>query len=168
MFKFYFFFNVVCIYLAIRSALGVEIADPNEQKMSSYFSASNHDGEATGKRATAMWFGPRLGKRTIPLELHDELVDQVDSNEMFYVGESPYRLASEIAQGSPYVVLLATRQPVKSQPIYYPVTAPRLGRRDTAVNENHSRPPFAPRLGRNLPISPRLGRSFSSADGFGY
>ncbi|XP_055549729.1 PBAN-type neuropeptides-like isoform X2 [Wyeomyia smithii] len=166
MFKFYFFFNVVCIYLAIRSALAVEIPDPN--KMSSYFSAGSHDDEAPGKRATAMWFGPRLGKRTIPQELQGDMMDEIDSNPLFYIGESPYRLASQIAQGSPYVVLLATKQPLRSQPIYYSPTAPRLGRRDTGVNENYSRPPFAPRLGRNLPMSPRLGRSSSAAEDLGY
>ncbi|XP_058813413.1 PBAN-type neuropeptides-like [Topomyia yanbarensis] len=169
MFKFYIFFNVVCIYLAIRSALGAEVPDPNEQKMSSYFAADNHDEDAVGKRGSAMWFGPRLGKRTIPLELHDELQDEMDSSPLFYSGESPHRLATEISQGTPYVVLLVTGRAMKSQPVYYSATTPRLGRRAAPVNENHSRPPFAPRLGRNLPISPRLGRSFSGAeDSFGY
>ncbi|XP_055616109.1 PBAN-type neuropeptides-like [Toxorhynchites rutilus septentrionalis] len=167
MWKLYFFFNVVCLYLAVRSALSAEVMDPNEQKMSNYLSSSggNRDDEETNKRGAAMWFGPRLGKRTISPELHDEMLDELDP--VFYTGEPPQRLAADIAQGSPYVVLLLTgRVPRSPQSTFYHTTTPRLGRRDASPNENHSRPPFAPRLGRTLPFSPRLGRSFT--DSYGY
>ncbi|XP_062536701.1 PBAN-type neuropeptides [Armigeres subalbatus] len=170
MFKLYLF-NVICIILAIRSAFSAEIPDTNEQKINNYL-ASGKDSEELNKRAAAMWFGPRLGKRTIPSELHDELMDEIDENPLYYSGESPQLLASEIARGTPYVVLVLTgrilRQP---QPVFYHATAPRLGRRDSSSsNENNSRPPFAPRLGRNLPFSPRLGRSFNgpAIDNFVY
>lgn len=110
--------------------------------------------------------------RTIPSDLHDDLLEEMDGNPLSYAGDSPQHMAAEIAQGTPYVVLLLTgrvlRQP---QPVFYHTTAPRLGRRDASANDNNSRPPFAPRLGRNLPFSPRLGRSFNAApavDSFGY
>ncbi|XP_055586461.1 PBAN-type neuropeptides-like [Uranotaenia lowii] len=166
--KLYLFFNIVCLYLAIRSALTAEIPDSNEQKMSSF---SGGDDDGIGKRAAAMWFGPRLGKRTIPLELHDEALEQIDSNPPYFAGDSSSLLASDIAQGSPYVVLLVTGRVLDrpSRPVFYHVTPDRLGRRDASANENHSRPPFAPRLGRNLPFSPRLGRSFGgSSERFGF
>lgn len=110
-------------------------------------------------------------RRTISSDLHDELLEEMDGNPSSYSGDSPQHLAAEIAQGTPYVVLLLTgrvlRQP---QPVFYHTTTPRLGRRDASANDNNSRPPFAPRLGRNLPFSPRLGRSFSApaVDSFGY
>ncbi|XP_058460296.1 PBAN-type neuropeptides-like [Malaya genurostris] len=166
MLKLYLVLNVVCIYLAIKSVLGSsEVPDANEQKMSTFLATNSGDDDEVGKRGSAMWFGPRLGKRTIPFELHDDLLDELDYNPPFYSGESPTRLATQISQGAPYVVFLVTGHPLKPQQVYYPVTVPRLNRRDTGVNENHSRPPFAPRLGRNLPISPRLGRSFSGGPG---
>ncbi|KXJ81110.1 hypothetical protein RP20_CCG021725 [Aedes albopictus] len=173
MFRLYFYFNVICIFLAIRSAICGEVPDATEQKINNFLT-SGKDSEELSKRAAAMWFGPRLGKRTIATELHDEMMDEIDDNPLFYSGESPQRISTEIAQGSPYVVLLLTgrvlRQP---QPVFFHTTAPRLGRRDASTsNENNSRPPFAPRLGRNLPFSPRLGRSFGAPgvplDAFAY
>ncbi|XP_052867804.1 PBAN-type neuropeptides-like [Anopheles cruzii] len=174
--RLYFFFNIICLYLAIKSALGVEL-DGTDQKFSE-FRPSAHDGsdspmdgdgvrrdddggEGVSKRAAAMWFGPRLGKRTLPGDLHDELVEEFDSEPLAYVGEQPQKLANELVAGAPYVVLLLTAKTRKPQPLFFHTVAPRLGRRDS-VGENHQRPPFAPRLGRNLPFSPRLGRSFTA------
>ncbi|XP_058116348.1 PBAN-type neuropeptides-like [Anopheles ziemanni] len=168
MFRFYFFFNLICLYLAIKSALSVEM-DANDQKFAHEVTdgAAETDGlrredgdDGINKRAAAMWFGPRLGKRTIPVDLHDELMEEFDSEPLGYAGESPEKLATELIEGTPYVVLLLTARPRKPQPIFYHTTSPRLGRRDS-VGENHQRPPFAPRLGRNLPFSPRLGRSYN-------
>ncbi|XP_053670014.1 PBAN-type neuropeptides-like [Anopheles nili] len=175
MFRLYFFFNLICLYLAIKSALSVEI-DSNDQKFGDMRTAGGRevtdgvtdpDGlrreditEGVNKRAAAMWFGPRLGKRTIPTDLHDDLVEEFDSEPLGYVGEPPQRLATELGQGAPYMVLLLTAKPRNPQPVFYHTTTPRLGRRDS-VGENHQRPPFAPRLGRNLPFSPRLGRSYN-------
>ncbi|XP_065080032.1 PBAN-type neuropeptides-like [Ochlerotatus camptorhynchus] len=170
MFKLYFFFNVVCIFLAIRSAISAEVPDSNEQKITNFLS-SVKDSEGLSKRAAAMWFGPRLGKRTISSDLNEELLEEMDGNPLSYSGDAPQHLAAELAQGTPYVVLLMTGRVLKQpQPVFYHTTTPRLGRRDASANDNNSRPPFAPRLGRNLPFSPRLGRSFSvpALDSFGY
>ncbi|KAL9693614.1 hypothetical protein quinque_012899 [Culex quinquefasciatus] len=174
MFKLYFVFNLVCIYLAIKSAFSAEVPDPNEQKISNYLSSAGGSDDDVGKRASAMWFGPRLGKRTVTPELHDDLLEELDGSPMFYQGEAPQRLAADIAQGSPYLVLLVTAaggRIAKPQPVFYHSATPRLGRRDASAQDVHSRPPFAPRLGRNLPFSPRLGRSFGGAqtvDSFGF
>uniref|UniRef100_A0A182NG82 Uncharacterized protein n=1 Tax=Anopheles dirus TaxID=7168 RepID=A0A182NG82_9DIPT len=177
MFRIYFFFNLICLYLAIKSALSVEI-DSNDQKFGDGPRTTGHevaqdggtelDGlrrddsgvDGVSKRAAAMWFGPRLGKRTIAADLHDDLVDEFDSEPLGYAGEPPQKLATELVQGAPYMVLLLTAKPRKPQPIFFHTTSPRLGRRDS-VGDSHQRPPFAPRLGRNLPFSPRLGRSFN-------
>uniref|UniRef100_A0A182QMN8 Uncharacterized protein n=1 Tax=Anopheles farauti TaxID=69004 RepID=A0A182QMN8_9DIPT len=179
MFRIYFFFNLICLYLAIKSALSVEI-DANDQRLSGDLRTGGREGAAqiggqseldglrrddnvdgVNKRAAAMWFGPRLGKRTIATDLHDDLVEEFDSEPLGYVGEPPQKLATELVQGAPYMVLLLTAKPRKPpQPIFFHTTSPRLGRRDS-VGENHQRPPFAPRLGRNLPFSPRLGRSYN-------
>uniref|UniRef100_A0A182W2L1 Uncharacterized protein n=1 Tax=Anopheles minimus TaxID=112268 RepID=A0A182W2L1_9DIPT len=175
MFRFSFLFNLICLYLAIKSALSVEI-DSNEQKFTDLRTSGREvsDGGATdpdtlrredtaeglNKRAAAMWFGPRLGKRTIGTDLHDDLVEEFDSEPLGYAGEPPQKLASELVQGAPYMVLLLTAKPRKTQPVFFHTTSPRLGRRDS-VGENHQRPPFAPRLGRNLPFSPRLGRAYN-------
>ncbi|XP_050082421.1 PBAN-type neuropeptides-like [Anopheles aquasalis] len=183
--RLYFFFNLICLYLAIKNALSVEL-EANDQKFSDFRNHEGHDGAAdssllaldgggqhreddagvegngVSKRAAAMWFGPRLGKRTLPADLHDELVEEFDSEPLAYVGETPQKLASDLVQGTPYVVMLLTaKAPRKPQPLFYHTAAPRLGRRDS-VGENHQRPPFAPRLGRNLPFSPRLGRSYNA------
>ncbi|XP_053659525.1 PBAN-type neuropeptides [Anopheles marshallii] len=175
MFRFSFFFNLICLYLAIKSALSVEM-DSNDQKFAD-LRTSGHEtaeggasdpdtlrredsAEGLNKRAAAMWFGPRLGKRTIATDLHDDLVEEFDSAPLGYAGEPPQKLATELVQGAPYMVLLLTAKPRKPQPIFYHTTSPRLGRRDS-VGENHQRPPFAPRLGRNLPFSPRLGRAYN-------
>uniref|UniRef100_A0A182SNW0 PBAN-type neuropeptides n=1 Tax=Anopheles maculatus TaxID=74869 RepID=A0A182SNW0_9DIPT len=116
--------------------------------------------DGLNKRAAAMWFGPRLGKRTIATDLHDDLVEEFDSEPLGYAGEPPQKLAAELVQGAPYLVLLLTAKPSKPQPVFFHAPSPRLGRRDS-VGENHQRPPFAPRLGRNLPFSPRLGRAYN-------
>uniref|UniRef100_A0A182XLX5 Uncharacterized protein n=1 Tax=Anopheles quadriannulatus TaxID=34691 RepID=A0A182XLX5_ANOQN len=174
--RFYFFFNLICLYLAIKNALSAEL-DTNDQKYadlrttgrgeSPYSTGPDSDtlrrddgAEGLNKRAAAMWFGPRLGKRTIAADLHDDLVEEFDAEPLGYAGEPPQKLATELVQGAPYMVLLVTAKPRKPQPIFYHTTSPRLGRRDS-VGENHQRPPFAPRLGRNLPFSPRLGRSYN-------
>ncbi|ETN67561.1 pyrokinin [Anopheles darlingi] len=183
--RLYFFFNLICLYLAIKSALSTEL-ESNDQKFTDFRNHEGHEaadssllgdgvdaggqrrdddagveGNGVSKRAAAMWFGPRLGKRTLPADLHDELVEEFDSEPLAYVGETPQKLASELVQGTPYVVLLLTAKARKPQPLFYHTAAPRLGRRDS-VGENHQRPPFAPRLGRNLPFSPRLGRSYNA------
>uniref|UniRef100_A0A182PEH8 Pyrokinin n=1 Tax=Anopheles epiroticus TaxID=199890 RepID=A0A182PEH8_9DIPT len=175
MFRFYFFFNLICLYLAIKSALSVEL-DSNDQKYVD-LRTSGH-GDATdgtgadmdtlrrddgigGLNKRAMWFGPRLGKRTIPMDQHDELVEEFDAEPLGYTVEPPQKLATELVQSAPYMVLLVTAKPRKQpQPSFFHTMSPRLGRRDS-VGENHQRPPFAPRLGRNLPFSPRLGRSYN-------
>ncbi|XP_035896888.1 PBAN-type neuropeptides-like isoform X2 [Anopheles stephensi] len=174
MFRFSFFFNLICLYLAIKSALSVEdqkFADLQPSGRAAAPDASATDAtdgafrreetaDALSKRAAAMWFGPRLGKRTIATDLHDDLVEEFDSEPLGYAGEPPQRLAAELVQGAPYLVLLLTAKPSKPQPAFFHTTSPRLGRRDS-VGENHQRPPFAPRLGRNLPFSPRLGRAYN-------
>lgn len=60
-----------------------------------------------------MWFGPRLGKRTIAADLHDDLVEEFDAEPLGYAGEPPQKLATELVQGAPYMVLLVTAKPRK-------------------------------------------------------
>ncbi|CAF4919127.1 unnamed protein product [Pieris macdunnoughi] len=127
-----------------------------------------------------VWFGPRLGKRS--LRLGDDskatllrLLDSAD-NLRYYYDQLPYELQSDIGQDK-IIFTPKLGRAIDERLLNDVEFTPRLGRRKInqalpTVTEEESyrqdqmltnnRPNhFSPRLGRNYNFSPRLGRELT-------
>uniref|UniRef100_U5EYW3 Putative pban-type neuropeptides n=1 Tax=Corethrella appendiculata TaxID=1370023 RepID=U5EYW3_9DIPT len=121
-----------------------------------------------------MWFGPRLGKRSnskeILLESGENSIDDQLDYPATVIDTSKFSL--DMLKDAPIALVFLNEklQQEKSdenfamnKKLEKPTIrmTPRLGRDATVdLEQQRSRPPFAPRLGRTIPFQPRLGRDY--------